>query len=159
MSQWRLTIRQCCGFVNFERLDAAVAARNALNGRDILGSDVGPIRIGFARVPTKSPVIGGDDDNAETSTEKLSEQLSTVKGATSVPTEQQVSAEGGGVENYRSQLVLDLIKQGVHEQVVERGLSEGGEVTEQQMIMSVLSGGRTEEDSDIKAAGRESMTV
>ncbi|ORX35343.1 hypothetical protein BD324DRAFT_632481 [Kockovaella imperatae] len=147
----RVLMHKCCGFVNFERLDSAVSARTALNGRDILGSDVGPIRIGFARVPTKSPVLGDDEDD-ETSPEKLTEQLSTVKGATSVSTEQQVSVEGGGVENYRSQLVLDLVKQGVHEQVLEKGLSDGGEVTEQQMIMSVLSGGRPEEDSDVKAA-------
>ena len=103
-------------------------------------------------------MLGSDEDD-ETSPEKLTEQLSTVKGATSVSTEQQVSAEGGGVENYRSQLVLDLVKQGVHEQVLEKGLSDGGEVSEQQMIMSVLSGGRAEEDSDVKAAAGESNVL
>jgi len=147
----RVLTHKSCGFVNFERLDSAISARNALNGRDILGSDVGPIRIGFARVPTKSPVIGGPE-NEQGSPSKLGEGLSSVRGATGVSTEQQLSAEGGGVENYRSQLVLDLVKQGVHEQVLERGLAQDGAVSEQQMIMQVLSGGRREEEPDVRAA-------
>jgi protein JSN1 len=56
------------------------------------------------------------------------------------------------VENYRSPLVIDLVKAGVHEQVLEKGLAKGGVVSEQQMIMQVLSGGRPEEDGDVKAA-------
>ncbi|KAL7420080.1 hypothetical protein Q5752_005045 [Cryptotrichosporon argae] len=144
----RVLQHKSCGFVNFERVDSAIAARNALNGRDILGSDVGPIRIGFGRVPSKSPVLGGPDDESPTRLEGLG----AIKGATSVSAEQQLSAEGGGVENYRSQLVLDLVKAGVHEQVLEKGLATGGEVSEQQMIMQVLSGGRVEEDGDVRAA-------
>lgn len=147
----RVLTHKSCGFVNFERLDSAISARNALNGRDILGSDVGPIRIGFARVPTKSPVIGGPELE-HSSPQKLGEGLNTVRGATAVSTEHQLSAEGGGVENYRSQLVLDLVKAGVHEQVLERGLAHDGAVSEQQMIMQVLSGARREEESDVRAA-------
>ena len=150
---------KACGFVNFERLDSAVSARNALNGRDILGSDVGPIRIGFARVPTKSPTVGGSEAEEDTSPSKLSEQLSTVNGAASVTSEQQVSVEGGGLENYRSQLVLDLVKAGVHEQILEKGLARGGAVSEQQMIMQVLGAGREHEDADIKAAAGMLLTV
>lgn len=145
---------KCCGFVNYERLDSAVSARNALNGRDILGSDVGVIRIGFARVPTKSPTIGSSDDEDGT----LGEALNTVKGAAAVSTEQQLSAEGGGVENYRSQLVIDLVKQGVHEQVLEKGLDNDGVVSDQQMIMQVLST-NAEEDGDIRAAAGELCRV
>lgn len=147
----RVLTHKSCGFVNFERLDSAISARNALNGRDILGSDVGPIRIGFARVPTKSPVIGGPEQE-NTSPQRLGEGLQSVRGATAVTTEQQLSVEGGGVENYRSQLVLDLVKAGVHEQVLERGLAQDGAVSEQQMIMQVLSGGRREEEGDVRAA-------
>jgi hypothetical protein len=43
-----------CGFINFEWLDDAVRARKVLNGCDVLGSDVGAIRIGFANVPVKN---------------------------------------------------------------------------------------------------------
>lgn len=148
----RVLTHKSCGFVNFERLDSAISARNALNGRDILGSDIGPIRIGFARVPTKSPQIGGPEPEEGSSPAKLGEGLNTVRGATAVTTEQQLSTEGGGVENYRSQLVLDLVKQGVHEQVLERGLAPDGAVSEQQMIMQVLSGSREEEEDDVRAA-------
>ena len=175
---------QCCGFINFERLDSAVSARNALNGRDILGSDVGVIRIGFARVPTKAPtpLIGGPEDSAAPMVAgapaaghgasatsaiaaaaapaapaggqegQLEQVLDQVKGATSVSTEQQLSVEGGGVENYRSPLVMDLVKAGVAEQVLEKGLDRGGTVSEGQMIMAVLGAGRSDEDADIKAA-------
>jgi protein JSN1 len=151
----RVLMHKACGFINFERLDSAVAARNALNGRDILGSDVGAIRIGFARVPTRSPSLGGPDEN-DTAPGGLSDQLAAVNGATAVSTEQQVSVEGGGVENYRSQLIIDLVKAGVHEQVLEKGLGNDGEVTEQQMLMQVLST-NTEEDGDIKAAAGECL--
>lgn len=148
---------QCCGFINFERLDSAVSARNALNGRDILGSDVGPIRIGFARVPTKTPIIGGPETTPDPSSspDRLGSALNTVQGATSVSTETQLSPSGGGVENYRSPLVLDLVKAGVHEQVLEKGLATDGVVSEEQMIMQVLSSGRPEEDEDIRAATAE----
>ncbi|TYJ58189.1 hypothetical protein B9479_001013 [Cryptococcus floricola] len=151
----RVLQNKCCGFVNFERLDSAVSARNALNTRDILGSDVGPIRIGFARVPTRSPAVGANGQPLPASPEgsnPLGDALNTVQGATSVSTEQQMSAEGGGLENYRSPLVLDLVKQGVHEQVLEKGLGGvNGEVSDQQMIMQVLSL-KKEEDGDVKAA-------
>lgn len=152
----RVLMHKACGFINFERLDSAIAARNALNNRDILGSDVGPIRIGFARVPThKSPSLGGPDEEEAHAEAVLTEKLSTVNGAAAVSTEQQVSAEGGGLENYRSQLVLNLVNAGVHEQVLEKGLAKDGEVTEQQMIMQVLSS-EGAEDEDIKAAAGES---
>lgn len=149
----RVLMHKACGFINFERLDSAIAARNALNNRDILGSDVGPIRIGFARVPTaKSPSIGGpEEEESALADANLTEKLAIVNGASAVSTEQQISAEGGGLENYRSQLVVDLVKAGVHEQVLEKGLAKDGAVTEQQMIMQVLSSDRAE-DEDVKAA-------
>lgn len=127
-----------------------------MNGRDILGSDVGAIRIGFARVPTKSPTIGGPEEEAPSA--ELKGQLDHVHGAGAVSVEQQVSAEGGGIENYRSQLVVDLVKAGVHEQVLEKGLGNDGEVTEQQLVMQVLSANR-DEDGDVKAAAGESMDL
>jgi len=160
---------QCCGFINFERLDSAISARNALNGHDILGSDIGPIRIGFARVPTRSPSLGQSSDpnltltftpnprvkTSSTTPIKLSDALSSVEGASGVSPEKQISAEGGGVENYRSQFVIDLVKAGVAEEVLEKGLTEGGTVSEEQMIMQVLGGGRREEEGDVKTAAGE----
>jgi protein JSN1 len=45
-----------------------------------------------------------------------------------------------------------MVKNGVHEQVLEKGLATGGVVSEQQMIMQVLSAGNPNEDADVKAA-------
>ncbi|KAI5480287.1 RNA binding protein Jsn1 [Pseudohyphozyma bogoriensis] len=50
----RVLTHKSCGFINFERLEDAVTARKALNGRELLGPEVGPVRIGFAKVPTKA---------------------------------------------------------------------------------------------------------
>ena len=49
----RVLVHKQCGFCNFENIDDAVRARKALNGKEILGNDVGPVRIGFAKVPNK----------------------------------------------------------------------------------------------------------
>jgi protein JSN1 len=124
-----------------------------LNGYEVLGSDVGPVKIGYARVQTKSPLLGGpEDDTASPQIDQVLSGLTNVEGAVSVSTAQQLSADGGGVENYRSPLVLEMVKNGVHEQVLEKGLATGGVVSEQQMIMQVLSAGNPNEDADVKAA-------
>ena len=78
-----------------------------------------------------------------------------MEGAQSVTTAQQLSAGAGGVENYRSPLVLEMVRNGVHDQVLEKGLASGGVVSEQQMVMQVLSAGRMNEDEDVKAAAGE----
>lgn len=113
-------------------------------------------------MPTKTPLIGSAEEGfspSMKSPERLGQALDTVKGAASVSTETQLSVEGGGVENYRSPLVIDLVKSGVHEQVLEKGLAKGGVVSEQQMIMQVLGGGRSEEDGDVKAAAGECYII
>lgn len=99
-------------------------------------------------------MLGGPDEGPETPGHlgQMYGGLDAVEGATAVSTEQQMSVEAGGLENYRSPLVLEMVKNGVHEQVMEKGLASGGVVSEQQMIMQVLSGGRLEEDRDVKAA-------
>ena len=78
-----------------------------------------------------------------------------MEGAQSVTTAKQLSAGAGGVENYRSPLVLEMVRNGVHDQVLEKGLASGGVVSEQQMVMQVLSAGRMNEDEDVKAAAGE----
>ncbi|KAI5309086.1 hypothetical protein KEM55_004117, partial [Ascosphaera atra] len=47
----RVLTHKNCGFVNFENLESAVTAKRALNGREIFPG-AGPVRIGFAKVPT-----------------------------------------------------------------------------------------------------------
>lgn len=142
--------------VNFERLDDAVRARKALNGRDVLGSDVGAIRIGFAKVPVKNSQENGtalEDISSlaqgigDLSVGATIHALRGIKGASTIPAEQQVL--GGAVENYRSNLLLSMIASGLH---TGQGPDGKGSiaVTEQQMVMRELSGGSADAEADVQ---------
>ncbi|KAH9057094.1 hypothetical protein EDB83DRAFT_2506783 [Lactarius deliciosus] len=134
----------------------AVRARKALNGRDVLGSDVGAIRIGFAKVPVKNgqDSVPGEEAPSfnvqgvgDLSVGATIHALRSVKGASTIPVDQQVL--GGTVENYRSNLLLSMIGTGTHNTAFPAGWSPT--VTEQQMIMKELSGGAPDADADILA--------
>ena len=155
--------------VNFEHLDDAIRARKALNGRDVLGSDVGAIRIGFARVPvkvatgpdgqpipadeaTKVSVLGG----GEMTIGETIHALRGVKGASSMPVDQQVL--GGAVENYRSNLLLSLIANGAYEAANNASIDGGkpASITEQQIVMRELGNASPEGDADVATmAGKD----
>jgi protein JSN1 len=149
--------------VNFERLDDAVRARKALNGRDVLGSDVGAIRIGFAKVPVKpnQDGTGSTEENPNVVVQGVGDMsvgatihaLRNVKGASTIPADQQVL--GGVVENYRSNLLLSMLASGAHASHIADGLSKSPgwsqSVTEQQMIMKELSFGSADAEADIQA--------
>lgn len=155
--------------VNFERLDDAVRARKALNGRDVLGSDVGAIRIGFAKVPVKNGTegTGAQDDGMGVGVQGIGDMsvgatihaLRSVKGATTIPADQQVL--GGQVENYRSNLLLSMIGSGLHTtaSINDGTVKPAGwtpSVTEQQMIVKELSDGSPDSDADVLAlAGKQ----
>lgn len=158
--------------VNFERLDDAVRARKALNGRDVLGSDVGAIRIGFAKVPVKNGQDGGagGEENANIVVQGVGDlsvgatihALRAVKGASTVPADQQVL--GGAVENYRSNLLLSMIGSGVHaasysESSLGKPAGWAPSVTEQQMIMRELSAGSNDAELDILSLAGSSFFV
>lgn len=160
----RVLTHKNCGFINFERLDDAVRARKALNGRDVLGSDVGAIRIGFAKVPVKNGQEGNgtQDDSPSVAVQGIGDlsvgatihALRSVKGASTIPADQQVL--GGQVENYRSNLLLSMIGSGMHNiAYVSDGLSKPAgwlpSVTEQQMIMKELTAGSPDADFDIQS--------
>lgn len=49
----RVLTHKNCGFVNFENPDSAIRARSQLNGKEIFPG-AGPIRIGYAKVPSAS---------------------------------------------------------------------------------------------------------
>jgi len=151
--------------VNFERLDDAVRARKALNGRDVLGSDVGAIRIGFAKVPVKNGQEGSSpEENAniaqtvgDLSVGATIHALRGIKGASTIPAEQQVL--GGAVENYRSNLLLSMIASGMHNASHGPDGVKAASVTEQQMILRELSGGAPEAESDIHALSGTSSSA
>ncbi|KAG6832415.1 hypothetical protein H0H87_001575 [Tephrocybe sp. NHM501043] len=161
----RVLTHKNCGFINFERLDDAVRARKALNGRDVLGSDVGAIRIGFAKVPVKNGQEGATatEENTNIVVQGVGDlsvgatihALRSVKGASTIPADQQVL--GGAVENYRSNLLLSMVGSGAHSgsyinnDGVPRPVGWAPSVTEQQMIMRELSVGATDAEADIQA--------
>ena len=148
--------------VNFERLDDAVRARKALNGRDVLGSDVGAIRIGFAKVPVKNGQDGATDESTTVTVQGVGDlsvsgtirALQHVKGASTIPSDQQVLS--GAVENYRSNLLLSIISSGTHAAAfgpddVEKPVGWTSNLTEQQMILMELSGGSNDAEADIQS--------
>ncbi|KAI9064253.1 hypothetical protein FKP32DRAFT_1603107 [Trametes sanguinea] len=155
----RVLTHKNCGFINFERLDDAVRARKALNGRDVLGSDVGAIRIGFAKVPVKNGQdgSGGQDDGTNVNVQGVGDlsvgatihALRNVKGASTIPVDQQVLS--GSLENYRSNLLLSMIASGKHSGYDGPGKPGwSASVTEQQMILKELSGGSPDAEADIQ---------
>jgi protein JSN1 len=49
----RVLTHKNCGFVNFEKIEAAIQAKSLLNGKEIFPG-AGPVRIGYAKVPNPS---------------------------------------------------------------------------------------------------------
>ena len=47
----RILSNKLCAFVNYERIEDAVRARDALGGKEIFGSEIGGIRIGYGKAP------------------------------------------------------------------------------------------------------------
>lgn len=129
-----------------------------------MGSDVGAIRIGFAKVPVKNGPEGG---SGQEETPNISVQgvgdlsvgatihaLRSVKGASTIAADQQVLT--GNVENYRSNLLLSMIAAGKHTTAyVPDGQPKPAgwipTVTEQQMIMKEISVGAQDTDGDVQA--------
>ncbi|KAK3302455.1 uncharacterized protein B0T15DRAFT_305994 [Chaetomium strumarium] len=55
----RVLTHKNCGFVNFERVDSAIAAKANMNGKEIFPG-AGPIRINFAKPPSSTGTPGHD---------------------------------------------------------------------------------------------------
>ena len=55
----RVLTQKNCGFINFKNLQSAVQAKTQLNGKEIFPG-AGPVRIGFAKVPSASGTPGND---------------------------------------------------------------------------------------------------
>ncbi|SGZ22408.1 BQ5605_C022g09484 [Microbotryum silenes-dioicae] len=105
----RVLTHKSCGFINYERLDDAISARKALNGREILGVGVGGVRIGFAKVPTK--IINGNDFCGSGGFNNMVSMsyttLQHLGGANGVSLEQQVA--DSPMSDFRSNLVMAAV--------------------------------------------------
>jgi protein JSN1 len=55
----RVLTHKNCGFVNFERLDSAIAAKLQMNGKEIFPG-AGPVRINYAKPPSSTGTPGYD---------------------------------------------------------------------------------------------------
>lgn len=144
-----------------------------MNGRDVLGSDVGAIRIGFAKVPVKNGTEGGNEGETpnETSNANVTgvgnlsvgatiHALRGIKGASTIPADEQVLS--GAVENYRSNLLLSMVGTGLHTATNDGANKPAGwspSVTEQQMIMKELSDGSPDAENDIAALAGKLMST
>ncbi|OAL48320.1 RNA binding protein-like protein Jsn1 [Pyrenochaeta sp. DS3sAY3a] len=53
----RVLTHKNCGFVNFESLESAIQAKQTLNGKEIFPG-AGPVRIGFAKIPSAAATPG-----------------------------------------------------------------------------------------------------
>lgn len=103
----RILTHKNCGFINFERVDDAVRARKTLNGRDALGTEVGAVRVGFAKVPIKNMEDGFPNSDSNSGFAEALDQLQSLKGSKLVSAEEQL--ESGNLEDYRSNMVLNLM--------------------------------------------------
>ncbi|KAI9604165.1 hypothetical protein H4Q26_003778 [Puccinia striiformis f. sp. tritici PST-130] len=97
--------------INFEHLDDAVRARKALSGREILGSEVGAVKIGYAKVPVKAPGTFSPAAQLDSlAQDQMAQQqlayetLARMKGASAVPLDQQIMS--GSIQDYRSNLAM-----------------------------------------------------
>lgn len=114
----RVLTHKNCGFINFEHLDDAVRARKALSGREILGVEVGAVKIGYAKVPVKAPGTFSPSSQMDSmSNDPINQQLAyetlaRMRGASVVPLDQQILS--GSIQDYRSNLAMSFIPNGIH---------------------------------------------
>lgn len=78
-----LTLKNC-GFVNFERVESAISAKNSLNGKEIFPG-AGPVRINFAKPPSSSNTPGHDGAFPSPSPDPFAASEGRVTGIGSVP--------------------------------------------------------------------------
>lgn len=94
----RVLTHKNCGFVNFERTDSAIAARNSVNGHELFPGG-GPVRINFAKPPSGVNTPGHDGAYPSPSPDPFAHSQdnvhngSSANGAPAASTATAVSAE------------------------------------------------------------------
>ncbi|CAO1629938.1 unnamed protein product [Parajaminaea phylloscopi] len=145
----RVLTHKNCGFVNFERVDDAIRAKKMLSGREVLGAEVGAVRVGFAKVPGRQNDGALPTDPSSHDFALVAEQLDNLKGAAMISGEQQayagsstpaIAGNGHNLDNYRSHLVVELLKRKGAEQLSAPGEpSPGSEINANGAAGSIAS--------------------
>ncbi|KAI9737047.1 MAG: hypothetical protein M1834_000637 [Cirrosporium novae-zelandiae] len=76
----RVLTQKNCGFVNFEHLESAIQAKSLLNGKEIFPG-AGPVRIGYAKVPTSAAGTPGQGGQPSSTPDPTAQQSSSNKDA------------------------------------------------------------------------------
>ena len=66
----RILTHKNCGFVNYEKVESAVCARSQLNNKEVFPG-AGPVRIGFAKVPSTSATSAANTGVSSPSPEQV----------------------------------------------------------------------------------------
>ncbi|CAG8627548.1 15023_t:CDS:2 [Cetraspora pellucida] len=131
----RVLTHKNCGFVNFEKLDDAVKAKKALHGKEVLGSAVGPVRIGFAKVqPKPSPTSTPEPGSPAT------RHIRNLSSSSSSSNNQCSGQWNGQVENYHNNMMRMMMS---------GATNVSGSLTEKQLMMRELSGGVDDDIEDV----------
>ncbi|KAF2232644.1 hypothetical protein EV356DRAFT_488053 [Viridothelium virens] len=78
----RVLTQKNCGFINFKNLQSAVQAKTQLNGKEIFPG-AGPVRIGFAKVPSATGTPGNDGTQPSPSPDPFGKTGQATAGASS----------------------------------------------------------------------------
>jgi len=92
----RVLTHKNCGFVNFESLESAVQAKSQLNGKEIFPG-AGPVRIGYAKIPSAAATPGHNGIFPSPSPDPLSK--GQADGATGSASGPKASSPRGGAAN------------------------------------------------------------
>ncbi|KAM0755367.1 hypothetical protein T439DRAFT_320058 [Meredithblackwellia eburnea MCA 4105] len=154
----RVLTHKSCGFINFERLEDAIAARKALNGREILGAEVGCVRIGFAKVPTK--ILAGFPASTDTPSPPLIINGVLPNGVALIPPAAAVAGiplvpgPTTQLQDYRSNLAVDVAVNGAYsglENEDEKIETAQASTADLQLLMREISGDAPDTEEHVRA--------
>ncbi|ORY83898.1 armadillo-type protein [Protomyces lactucae-debilis] len=121
----RVLTHKSCAFVNFDQLDSAVVARGTFNGKELFPG-VGPIRIGFAKVPAPNasvspePYLNLDSNGA-------AEDASKPPTIASIAEELQALLDKFETPDHESKAAKALIASSIEHSRIYKGISAPNE--------------------------------
>jgi protein JSN1 len=92
----RVLTHKNCGFVNFENLESSVQAKSQLNGKEIFPG-AGPVRIGYAKIPSAAATPGHNGLYPSPSPDPLSK--GQAEGAVGVASNAKANSPRSGTVN------------------------------------------------------------